>query len=159
MTTAEPPRLPLPPFDKTSGPVKVRLAEDAWNTSDAATVAAAYTVDSEWRVQGEPIHGRDAVIAFLTRKWKQQLEYRLVKELWGFRGNRMAVRFVYEFHDVGGSWFRAHGNELWEFAPDGRMQRRFASSNDLPIAIADRRLLWPLGRRPDGHAGLTDFGF
>lgn len=158
MTTIISPRLPLPPFDETSAPIKVRLAEDAWNSRDPEAVAAAYTVESEWRNRGEPISGRDAILGFLARKWQRELDYRLVKELWGFRGNRMAVRFAYEYHDDSGTWFRAHGNELWEFAADGRMRRRFASINDAPIVVAERRLLWPLGRRPDGHAGLSDLG-
>ena len=136
--------------------MKVRLAEDAWNTRDPAAVALAYTPDSRWRNRTEFLTGRDEIAAFLTRKWEKELDYRLCKELWGFRGNRMAVRFCYEWRDDAGGWFRAYGNELWEFAPDGLMARRVASINDLPITEADRLFLWPQGRRPDDHPGLTE---
>ena len=151
-------RPPLPPFDAASATQKVRLAEDAWNTRNPAQVALAYTVDSRWRNRAEFLHGRDAIVAFLTRKWNRELDYRLIKELWSFDGNRIAVRFAYEWHDDSGHWFRSYGNENWEFAPSGLMQRRFASINDLPIKDTDRKFHWPLGRRPDDHPGLNDLG-
>ena len=149
-------RPPLPPFTPETAVEKVRRAEDAWNTRDPARIALAYTPDSQWRNRTEFISGRGAITAFLTRKWQTELEYRLIKELWGFRENRMAVRFAYEWHDEHGAWFRAYGNELWEFDAHGLMRRRIASINDLPIADSDRRFHWPLGRRPDDHPGLTD---
>jgi nuclear transport factor 2 (NTF2) superfamily protein len=138
---------------------KVRLAEDAWNSRDPQRVALAYTVDSRWRNRSEFIHGREAIEAFLTRKWRGERDYRLIKELWGFRENRMAVRFAYESRDETGQWFRSYGNELWEFDDHGLMSRRIASINDAPIAERDRAYRWPLGRRPDDHPGLTDLGF
>jgi nuclear transport factor 2 (NTF2) superfamily protein len=154
----EPPRPPCPPFDAATAAQKVRLAEDAWNTRDPQRVALAYTTDSVWRNRAEFLQGRDAIVAFLTRKWNRELDYRLVKELWAFHGPRIAVRFAYEWHDDAGQWFRSYGNENWEFDDAGFMQRRIASINDLPIAEADRRFRWPLGRRPDDHPGLSDLG-
>jgi uncharacterized protein len=138
---------------------KVRLAEDGWNSRDPEKVALAYTVDSYWRNRAEFVQGREAIIAFLTRKWQRELDYRLIKELWGFRENRIAVRFAYEWHDDSGNWFRSYGNENWEFDEDGLMRRRFACINDAPIREADRRFHWRLGRRPDDHPGLSDLGF
>ncbi|RFD19324.1 nuclear transport factor 2 family protein [Komagataeibacter melaceti] len=149
-------RPPFPPFDIESATRKVRLAEDAWNSRNPEQVAQAYTVDSQWRNRVEFIHGRDEIVAFLTRKWNGEHEYRLIKELWGFRNNRMAVRFAYEWHDDAGRWFRSYGNELWEFDTAGLMRRRFASINDLPIEAADRLFHWPQGRRPDDHPGLSN---
>lgn len=153
------PRPPLPPFDAESAARKVRLAEDAWNTRDPARVALAYTPDSRWRNRAEFLEGRPAIEAFLERKWSRELDYRLIKELWGFRENRMAVRFAYEFHDSAGQWSRAYGNELWEFDEHGLMRRRIASINDTPIEERDRAFHWHLGRRPDDHPGLSDLGF
>lgn len=151
-------RPPLPPFDATTAAQKVRLAEDAWNSRDPAKVAPAYTADSHWRNRSEFATGQAEIIAFLTRKWARELDYRLIKELWLAEADRIAVRFAYEWHDADGQWFRSYGNENWQFAPDGRMRRRMASINDLPIS-ADRRLFhWPLGRRPDDHPGLSDLG-
>jgi uncharacterized protein len=152
-------RPPLPPFTPESAVEKVRLAEDGWNSRDPAKVALAYTLDSHWRNRAEFLQGREAVIAFLTRKWQHELDYRLIKELWAFRDNRIAVRFAYEWHDDSGNWFRSHGNENWEFAGDGLMRRRLASINDVPIREVDRCYHWPLGRRPDDHPGLGDLGF
>lgn len=152
-------RPPLPPFTIETAAEKVRLAEDAWNSRDPAKVALAYTLDSQWRNRAEFIQGRDQIEAFLTRKWERELDYRLIKELWATTGNRIAVRFAYEYHDDSGSWFRAYGNENWEFAEDGRMAHRIASINEHPIDEADRKFHWPLGRRPDDHPGLSDFGF
>ncbi len=153
-------RPPLPPFvSPEDAALKVRLAEDGWNSRDPARVALAYTPDCHWRNRAEFIRGRDEIIAFLTRKWRRELDYRLIKELWGFRENRMAVRFAYEWHDDSGNWFRSYGNELWEFDARGLMSRRVASINDAPIDESERRYHWPLGRRPDDHPGLSDFGF
>lgn len=152
-------RPPLPPFTTASAVEKVRLAEDAWNSRDPARVSMAYTLDSDWRNRAEFIKGRAEIQAFLKRKWERELDYRLVKELWGFRENRMAVRFAYEWHDDAANWFRSYGNELWEFDEHGLMRRRVASINDAPIAAQDRKYFWPLGRRPDEHAGLNVFGF
>ena len=152
-------RPPLPPFDLAAATEKVRLAEDGWNSRDPAKVALAYTEDSQWRNRTEFVTGRAAIEALLTRKWARELDYRLVKEVWGFRENRMAVRFAYEYHDDSGHWFRAYGNENWEFASDGLMQRRIASINEHPIREEDRRFHWPLGRRPDDHPGLSELGF
>ncbi len=154
-TTARP---PLPPFTMETAIQKVRLAEDGWNSRDPARVALAYTPDSRWRNRVEFIEGRAAIEAFLTRKWNRELDYRLIKELWGFRENRMAVRFAYEWRDDSGQWFRSYGNELWEFDEHGLMRRRVASINDAPIAESDRKYHWPLGRRPDDHPGLSDLG-
>ena len=135
-------RPPLPPFSEESALLKVQLAEDVWNSCDPERVALAYTEDSEWRNRTEFANGRPAIIELLRRKWARELDYRLRKELWGFRSNRMAVRFEYEFHDAAGQWFRAYGNENWEFAPNGLMRRRFASINDLPITEAERKFRW-----------------
>ena len=148
-------RPPFPPFDAATAIEKVRLAEDGWNTRDPAKVALAYTPDSQWRNRAEFFSGREAIQAFLTRKWNRELDYRLIKELWTFAGNRIAVRFAYEFHDDSNNWFRAYGNENWEFDEDGLMRRRIASINEHPIAEADRKYHWPLGRRPDDHPGLS----
>ncbi|MDH2427730.1 nuclear transport factor 2 family protein [Sphaerisporangium sp. TRM90804] len=150
---------PFPPFTRESALEKVRLAEDAWNSRDPETVAGGYTLDSRWRNRAEFVRGRDAIVAFLARKWVRELNYRLIKELWAFEGNRIAVRFAYECHDDSGNWFRSYGNENWEFTEDGLMPARHACINDLPIAAADRAYHWPLGRRPDGHPGLSDLGF
>lgn len=152
-------RPPLPPFTLETAIEKTRLAEDSWNTRDPERVAQGYTVDSHWRNRAEFLDGRDEIIAFLTRKWKRELEYRLIKELWAFRENRIAVRFAYECRDDSGNWFRSYGNENWEFDEEGLMRVRHASINDLPIRESDRRYHWPLGRRPDGHPGLSDLGF
>jgi len=153
-------RPPLPPFTNAEDAArKVRLAEDAWNNRDPEKVALAYTEDSEWRNRAEFLKGRPAIIAFLQRKWSRELEYRLIKELWAFRENRIAVRFAYEWHDDSGNWFRSFGNENWEFDPRGLMRRRLASINDVPITAAARKFHWPQGRRPDDHPGLSDFGF
>lgn len=153
-----PPRPPLPPFDAEGAALKVRLAEDAWNTRDPDRVVGVYTVDTEWRNRAEFPRGRDEVRAFLQRKWARELDYRLIKELWACAGQRIAVRFAYEWHDDSGHWFRSYGNENWEFTPEGLMQRRYASINDLPIAEKDRLFFWPLGRRPDEHPGLSELG-
>jgi uncharacterized protein len=152
-------RLPLPPFTMETAIEKVRLAEDGWNSRDPEKVALAYTIDSHWRNRVEFVQGREAIVGFLTRKWQRELDYRLIKELWGFRENRMAVRFAYEWHDDGGNWFRSYGNENWEFDENGLMRRRFACINDAPISADDRRFHWSLGRRPDDHPGLSDLGF
>jgi len=151
-------RPPLPPFTKESAIQKVRLAEDAWNTRDPQKVALAYTIDSRWRNRAEFPNGREEIIQFLTRKWARELDYRLIKELWVFEGNRIAVRFAYEWHDDSGHWFRSYGNENWQFAENGLMQRRFASINDLPIKESERKYHWQLGRRPDEHPGLSELG-
>jgi uncharacterized protein len=152
-------RPPLPPFTTVEAAVqKVRLAEDAWNSRDPTRVARAYTPDSHWRNRAEFLQGTDEIVAFLTRKWNRELDYRLIKELWGFRENRIAVRFAYEWHDDSGTWFRSYGNELWEFDAHGLMRRRVASINDAPIRDSDRKYKWPLGRRPDDHASLSDLG-
>lgn len=151
-------RPPLPPFTRETAALKVRLAEDAWNSRNAVRVSLAYTVDSQWRNRAEFPRGREQIVQFLTRKWVRELDYRLVKELWVFGGNRIAVRFAYEWHDDAGNWFRSYGNENWEFDEHGLMQRRFASINDLPIAESDRKFHWPLGRRPDDHPGLSALG-
>lgn len=152
------PRPPLPPFDRAAAVQKVRMAEDAWNTRDPDRVTLAYSVDSVWRNRAEFPRGRKEIIEFLTRKWARELDYRLIKELWAFEGNRIAVRFAYEWHDDSGNWFRSYGNENWEFDERGLMRRRFASINDLPIREEDRKFRWPLGRRPDDHPGLSDLG-
>jgi nuclear transport factor 2 (NTF2) superfamily protein len=154
----EAPRPPVPPFTLESAILKVRKAEDAWNTQNPPTVALAYTPDSKWRNRSEFIVGRDQIVTFLTRKWAIEHDYRLIKELWGFRENRMAVRFCYEWHDSSGNWFRSHGNELWSFAPDGRMQERHASINDVLIRHNDRKFLFARGARPADHPGLTELG-
>ncbi|MCU1126874.1 nuclear transport factor 2 family protein [Stenotrophomonas maltophilia] len=151
-------RPPLPPFTRESAIEKVRLAEDGWNTRDADKVSLAYSLDTEWRNRAEFTHGREEARQFLARKWKKELEYRLIKELWAFTDNRIAVRYAYEWHDDSGNWFRSYGNENWEFGADGLMQRRFSCINDMPIKESDRRFHWPLGRRPDDHPGLSDLG-
>jgi hypothetical protein len=155
---AEPPRPPLPPFDAQTAAQKVRAAEDAWNSRDPQRVALAYTPNSTWRNRAEFLTGREAIIQFLTRKWNKELDYRLIKELWAFHGNRIAVRFAYEWHDDSGNWFRSYGNENWEFDENGYMQRRIASINDCPIRDNERKYHWPLGRRPDDHPGLSALG-
>jgi len=150
---------PFPPLDEESAKLKVRLAEDAWNTREPERVALAYTLDSRWRNRAEFPRGRDEVRAFLVRKWNRELDYRLIKELWAFTENRIAVRFAYEWHDDSGSWFRSYGNENWEFAGNGLMQRRFASINDLPIKESERKYHWDRSRpRPADHPGLSDLG-
>src|SRR5436305_12712244 len=149
-------RPPLPLFTAETSAQKARMAEDAWNSSDPAKVALAYTPDSRWRNRAEFITGREAIEAFLTRKWDRELDYRLIKELWAFRENRMAVRFAYEWRDDSGSWFRSYGNENWEFDERGLMRRRIASINDALIAERERKFRWPLGRRPDDHPSLSD---
>ena len=150
-------RPPLPPFDDHTAAQKARLAEDAWNSRDPARVALAYTSDSQWRNRTEFINGRDSIEAFLERKWSRELDYRLVKEVWTHAGNRIAVRFANEYHDDSGNWFRAYGNENWQFDETGLMERRIASINEHQIAEGDRKFHWPLGRRPDNHPSLTEF--
>jgi uncharacterized protein len=151
-------RPPVPPFTRETATQKVRGAEDAWNSRDPDRVAGVYTEDTVWRNRAEFPRGREQVRAFLQRKWTKELDYRLIKELWAFTDHRIAVRFAYEWHDDSGHWYRSYGNENWEFNPQGLMQRRFASINDLPIADKDRLFHWPLGRRPDDHPGLGDLG-
>jgi uncharacterized protein len=151
-------RPPLPPYTQETAAQKARLAEDAWNTREPARVALAYTVDSRWRNRSEFLEGREAIEAFLTRKWVRELDYRLIKEVWAWHDNHIAVRFAYEWHDDSGQWFRSYGNENWEFDAEGLMQVRIASINDLPIAQTDRKYHWPLGRRPDDHPGLSALG-
>ncbi|MHB1232310.1 MAG: nuclear transport factor 2 family protein [Burkholderiales bacterium] len=151
-------RPPLPPFTMETAVQKVRMAENAWNSRDPEKVSLAYTEDSFWRNRVEFVQGREAIVAFLKRKWARELDYRLIKELWGFRDNRMAVRFKYEWHDDSGNWFRSHGNELWEFDERGLMRRREASINDAPILEAERKFLWGLGPRPEDYPGLTEMG-
>lgn len=151
-------RPPFPPFSLETATQKVRMAEDAWNSRDPERVSLAYTVDSVWRNRVEFLSGRDAIVAFLRRKWAKELDYRLIKELWAFRESRIAVRFAYEWHDDSGNWFRSYGNENWEFDENGLMRRRIASINDLPIGETDRKYHWPLGRRPDDHPGLSELG-
>ena len=151
-------RPPLPPFTEETAILKVRAAEDGWNSCDPKRVSLAYTPDSRWRNRSAFGHGRAEIVAFLTRKWARELDYRLIKELWTFTGNRIAVRFAYEWHDDSGHWYRSYGNENWGFNEQGFMMRRYASINDLPIAEAERKFFWPLGRRPDEHPGLSDLG-
>jgi nuclear transport factor 2 (NTF2) superfamily protein len=151
-------RPPLPPFTAETAAQKARLAEDAWNSRDPERVSLAYTEDSAWRNRAEFPRGRQAIVAFLTRKWARELDYRLIKEVWAFSGNRIAVRFAYEWRDDSGQWYRSYGNENWEFDGNGLMAKRFASINDKPIAEAERKFHWPLGRRPDDHPGLSDLG-
>jgi hypothetical protein len=151
-------RPPLPPFTHETAVQKVRLAEDAWNTRDPEKVSAAYTPDSRWRNRSEFLTGRPQIQEFLARKWARELDYRLIKELWAFGGDRIAVRFAYEWHDDSGRWFRSYGNENWEFDAEGLMRRRHASINDLPIAESERLYRWPSGRRPDDFPGLTELG-
>tara|TARA_R100001086_G_scaffold236892_1_gene160652 strand:+ start:720 stop:1169 length:450 start_codon:yes stop_codon:yes gene_type:complete len=148
----------LPPFDDASARIKVRLAEDAWNSREPERVSLAYTPDSQWRNRAEIFAGRDRIVEFLRRKWTREHDYRLIKELWAYHGNRIAVRFAYEYRDDGGNWFRAYGNENWEFDAYGLMRRRIASINDLPITEAQRLFQWDVGARPEDHPGLTDLG-
>jgi uncharacterized protein len=151
-------RPPFPPFTRETAAQKVRAAEDGWNNRDSEKVALAYTIDSQWRNRTEFPVGREQIIAFLKRKWATELEYRLIKELWAFEGNRIAVRFAYEWHNGDGEWFRSYGNENWEFNEQGLMQKRYASVNDLLIKESERLYHWPQGRRPDDHPGLSDLG-
>jgi nuclear transport factor 2 (NTF2) superfamily protein len=151
-------RPPLPPFTLETAQQKARMAEDAWNSRDPVRVSGAYTADSRWRNRAEFLQGTEAIQAFLVRKWARELEYRLIKEVWAFRENRIAVRFAYEWHDDSNQWFRSYGNENWEFDEHGLMRLRIASINDLPIAAADRHYHWPLGKRPDDHPSLSDLG-
>ena len=151
-------RKPLPDFSREEAIVKARLAEDAWNNQDPVKIATAYSLDSRWRNRDTFLVGRDEIVAFLTSKWKKEQDYRLIKELWTHEGNRIAVRFVYEWHDDKGNWFRSHGNENWQFNHKGLMTERHASINDEAISEAERKFLWPLGRRPDDHPGLTELG-
>jgi nuclear transport factor 2 (NTF2) superfamily protein len=156
MSTAA--RPPLPPFTRETALLKVRLAEDGWNSRDPAKVALAYTVDTRWRNRAEFIEGRAQAQAFLQRKWARELDYRLIKELWAFEGQRIAVRYAYEWRDDSGNWFRSYGNENWAFDAQGLMHQRFACINDLPITQGERKFLWPQGRRPDDHPGLSELG-
>lgn len=149
---------PVPPFSQETATQKVRMAEDAWNTRDPDRVVLVYTEDTRWRNRAEFPEGREQVRQFLQRKWAKELDYRLIKELWACSGNRIAVRFAYEWHDATGAWFRSYGNENWEFNEQGFMMRRYASINDLPIRESERKFFWPLGRRPDEHPGLSDLG-
>ena len=151
-------RPPLPPFTKETAVQKVRMAEDGWNSRDPDKVSLAYTIDSTWRNRAEFVNGRKEIVEFLKRKWARELDYRLIKEMWAFTDNRIAVRFAYEWHDDSGDWFRSYGNENWEFDPSGLMKLRIASINDLPIKETERKYRWPLGRRPDNHPGLSDLG-
>ena len=151
-------KAPVPPFTAETAAQKARMAEDAWNTRDPDRVVQVYTEDTIWRNRSEFPRGREEVRKFLQRKWTKELDYRLIKEVWAFAGNRIAVRFAYEWHDDSGHWYRSYGNENWEFNEQGFMQRRFASINDLPIKAEDRKFHWPLGRRPDDHATLSDLG-
>lgn len=151
-------RQPVPPFTRETAALKVRQAEDGWNSRDPQRVAMVYTQDSQWRNRAEFPKGRAQIVEFLTRKWAKELEYRLIKELWAFDHNRIAVRFAYEWRDDAGNWFRSYGNENWQFDANGLMELRHASINDLPIKETDRKFFWPLGRRPDDHASLSDLG-
>jgi uncharacterized protein len=151
-------RPPLPPYTSETAAQKVRMAEDAWNSRDPARVALAYTPDSQWRNRSEFLKGREAIEAFLKRKWARELDYRLIKELWACHGNRIAVRFAYEWHEEGGQWYRSYGNENWEFDEQGLMRRRIASINDLPIALTERKYHWTSGPRPADHPSLSDLG-
>ena len=152
-------RPPVPPFTRQTAIEKVRLAEDGWNSRTPEKVALAYTEDSRWRNRAEWVTGRDEIVAFLTRKWARELDYRLIKELWAYDETRIAVRFAYEWHDDSGNWYRSYGNENWEFDDNGLMRVRHACINDAPIKESDRAWHWPLGRRPDDHPGLSDLGF
>ena len=156
MTTNNESRPPLPPFNHETASQKVRMAEDGWNNRDPEKVALAYTVDSQWRNRAEFPVGREQIIAFLTQKWAKEHEYRLIKELWAYAGNHIAVRFAYEWHNDAGEWLRSYGNENWEFNEHGLMQKRYASINDLPILETERKFHWPQGRRPDDHPGLSE---
>ncbi|PUA28746.1 MAG: hypothetical protein B0W54_10010 [Cellvibrio sp. 79] len=151
-------RPPLPPFTRETAIQKVRAAEDGWNNRDPHKVSLAYTADSQWRNRSEFPRGRAQIVEFLTRKWEREKEYRLIKELWAYEGNRIAVRFAYEWHDDASQWFRSYGNENWEFDENGLMQKRYASINDLAIRESERKFHWPQGRRPDDHPGLSDLG-
>ena len=151
-------RPPLPPFNAETAAQKARMAENAWNLRDPEKVSLAYTPDSWWRNRSQFIRGRDEIVAFLSDKWRRELEYRLIKEVWAFHGNQIAARFQYEYHDADGQWFRAYGNEQWRFDDAGLMLRREASINDVPIAEADRKFHWPSGPRPDDHPGLSELG-
>jgi nuclear transport factor 2 (NTF2) superfamily protein len=151
-------RPPLPPFTRETAIEKIRLAEDGWNSRNAEKVAQAYSVDTKWRNRAEFVSSRSEAQAFLERKWNKELEYRLIKELWAFTDNRIAVRYAYEWHDDAGNWFRSYGNENWEFGADGLMSTRHASINDMPIKESERKYHWPLGRRPDDHPGLSELG-
>ncbi len=151
-------RPPLPPFTDETARQKARMAEDAWNSRDPLRVSLAYTQDTQWRNRSEFLSGREAVVAFLTRKWEREQDYRLIKEVWAFTGDHIAVRFAYEFHDAAGQWFRAHGNEQWAFTEAGLMHRREASINDVPIRESDRLFRWALGLRPGDHPGLSELG-
>ncbi|HEV2274124.1 MAG TPA: nuclear transport factor 2 family protein [Acidobacteriaceae bacterium] len=157
MTSSSPPSL-VPPFTRATAILKVRAAEDGWNSRDPQRVALAYSVDSKWRNRSEFLNGRSEIIAFLTRKWSQELEYRLIKEMWTFGDARIAVRFAYESHNEAGRWQRSYGNENWEFGSDGLMHHRYASINDVPIQESERLFHWPIGRRPDDHPGLSELG-
>lgn len=148
----------MPPFTLETATQKVRMAEDGWNSRNPEKVSLVYTPDSQWRNRAEFVNGRAEIVAFLTRKWARELDYRLIKEIWAHDGNRIAVRFAYEWHDDSGSWFRSYGNENWEFNAEGLMQRRFACINDMPISETERKFHWALGRRPDNHPGLSDLG-
>ena len=158
ISTTENPRPPLPPFDADAAAKKVRMAEDAWNSRTPERVSLAYTPDSIWRNRAEFLSGREAIVQFLTRKWEKELDYRLIKELWAYNNNRIAVRFAYEWHDDSGNWYRSYGNENWEFNEHGFMERRIASINDLSIQSTDRKYYWLLGRRPDDHPTLSELG-
>jgi len=158
MTTTQATRPPVPPFSRETAIEKVRLAEDGWNSRDAAKVSMAYSLDTNWRNRAEFIKGREEAMKFLERKWHKEIDYRLIKELWAFTDNRIAVRYAYEWKDDSGNWFRSYGNENWEFNPDGLMVNRYAALNDLPIKENERLFHWPLGRRPDDHPGLSELG-
>lgn len=158
MNTDAEARPPLPPFTQETAAQKVRMAEDGWNSRDPQRVSLVYTPNSQWRNRAEFPHGRAQIVAFLTRKWAQELDYRLIKELWAFDGNRIAVRFAYEWHNEDGVWFRSYGNENWQFDENGLMECRFASINDLPIKESERKFHWPLGRRPDDYPSLSELG-
>ena len=151
-------RPPVPPFTLETAVQKVRMAEDGWNSRDPQRVSMVYTLGSQWRNRAEFPRGRAEIVEFLTRKWAKELDYRLIKELWAFAGNRIAVRFAYEWHDASGNWFRSYGNENWQFDANGLMEFRYASINDLPIAEIERKFFWELGRRPDDHPSLSDLG-
>ena len=157
-TTQSDQRPPLPPFSRESATQKVRMAEDGWNSRDPQRVSLVYTEDSKWRNRAEFPRGRAQIVEFLTRKWARELDYRLIKELWAFEGNRIAVRFAYEWHDADGQWFRSYGNENWQFDANGLMELRYASIIDLAIIEAERKFHWPLGRRPDDHLSLSALG-
>jgi nuclear transport factor 2 (NTF2) superfamily protein len=158
MPTQNETRPPLPPFDRESAILKVRQGEDGWNSRSPEKVALAYSVDTRWRNRSEFVRNRDEARAFLERKWAKELDYRLIKEMWAYTGNRIAVRYAYEWHDDSGNWFRSYGNENWEFDDDGLMKNRYSSINDLPIKESERKFRWPLGRRPDDHPGLSELG-